>query len=684
MLKVNGILHYLLAGAIMASPLAGTAFAEEVAEDVAASSEEILTTNSVIVTAGKKVQDILDVQYSVDVITAEEVERTVVTRFADLLKDIPGVFVTTSGGEYDRVSIRGEGSGETLVLIDGVKTSSVFHGHGGELAIDPSIIESIEVIKGPATVLYGAEALGGVINIITKKGGTEPIQGEFRTAYSSSSLSFVNTMSVFGDYEGFSYRLMGSYDDYGDYQYGDERKADSGGIRWDVNSYLSYDFTDKLTVGFGYERFDRQVEYGATLSDESVYATDRFTLDATYKDISPYLAQVKAVGFYYVNDHDYLNSTHTYDTSIEIKNTGFNIQSDWTLGDSTYLIAGYDYLREEYDYLRYYYASPTLNIREAEQNTHAVFAAVEHSLPADFTLSYGARYVYMNTELGTYYNVDSTGAVTSDQGTLGGSESDVVFNVGLVWTGVDNLALRALWSQGYRPPSFYNKYMDIPSASGGFLHNEDLLPEESDNFEIGARYADGAFTADIATYYTKSKNRLSSRSVVVDGNSYTQWYSAYKTDTMGLEASLSYKVGYGLEPYISASWMRRQEISAAGERENIDTLPSLTGTIGLRYNDKLDSFYNVKVNADLYVRYQGQVEFESYVFNSSTYSYDIVDVVNDPWATVNLSFGAEWGENYDYFAQIELLNLTNKDYYYTTGTEYQPGFNANFVLGYRF
>ncbi len=132
----------------------------------------------VVVTATKTEKKLLDVQYSVSVVTADEIERTGAIQFQDLLKNIPGVQVANwNGSESNRIFIRGEGDQETLVLIDGVKVSTVFHGHGSNLIIDPSTIERIEVIKGPATVIYGSEALGGVVNIITRKGGGGGLSG---------------------------------------------------------------------------------------------------------------------------------------------------------------------------------------------------------------------------------------------------------------------------------------------------------------------------------------------------------------------------------------------------------------------------------------------------------------------------------------------------------------------------
>ncbi len=102
-----------------------------------------------------------------------------------------------------------------LILIDGQKLVENKSMDGTPLLIDPSNVERVEVIKGPASVLYGSEAIGGVVNIITKKGGDKPIQGEASVAYNGASNGFAESLSAFGGMNGFKYRVSGSYSDQG-------------------------------------------------------------------------------------------------------------------------------------------------------------------------------------------------------------------------------------------------------------------------------------------------------------------------------------------------------------------------------------------------------------------------------------------------------------------------------------
>ena len=100
----------------------------------------------------------------------------------DLLRDLPGVFVQQSGGRGSVVSLftRGAKPNFTLVLLDGVKANDPTNTRGGSYdfsTLDLNDIERIEFVRGPASAIYGSDAVGGVINIITRRGGDAPEAG---------------------------------------------------------------------------------------------------------------------------------------------------------------------------------------------------------------------------------------------------------------------------------------------------------------------------------------------------------------------------------------------------------------------------------------------------------------------------------------------------------------------------
>lgn len=86
---------------------------------------------------------------------------------------------------------------------------------GASILIDPSSIERIEVIKGPASVLYGSDALGGVVNIITKKGSKKPFEAEGSVAWNGAGHGWAKQISLGGTYKGLNYHLDAGYQSHG-------------------------------------------------------------------------------------------------------------------------------------------------------------------------------------------------------------------------------------------------------------------------------------------------------------------------------------------------------------------------------------------------------------------------------------------------------------------------------------
>ncbi|MPY72831.1 MAG: TonB-dependent receptor [Alphaproteobacteria bacterium] len=178
------------AAAIAIAPAAGSA------QEGSASGATLLPET--VVTATRSETPSRQIGSSITVVTGQELERRQVRFVGDALRQVPGVSVNrTSGfGSSTDVRLRGAEANQTLVLIDGVKVndpalSSAFN-FGNLLTSD---IDRIEVLRGPQSVLYGSDAIGGVVNIITKRGEAEPKvrasaeYGSFDTFHSTASLS---------------------------------------------------------------------------------------------------------------------------------------------------------------------------------------------------------------------------------------------------------------------------------------------------------------------------------------------------------------------------------------------------------------------------------------------------------------------------------------------------------------
>lgn len=142
----------------------------------------------IIITAGRKAQTADETLAPVTVITRQEIEKTQASTVAEVLQQTPGLTLTSSGymGKQTSVHLRGTNDSHVLVLIDGVKVGSATLGTTPLELFPLSQIERIEVVRGPRSSLYGSEAIGGVIQLFTRKGsGSKGIQPQVSASYGS-------------------------------------------------------------------------------------------------------------------------------------------------------------------------------------------------------------------------------------------------------------------------------------------------------------------------------------------------------------------------------------------------------------------------------------------------------------------------------------------------------------------
>jgi vitamin B12 transporter len=134
-------------------------------------SATLQTFEPIIVTATKLETPAREVASSVTVITAEEIEEKQQASVAEVLRAVPGVDIVRSGGPGEQTSIflRGANSSQTLVLVDGIEVNDpIDPNRAFNFAfLDTYNIERVEIVRGPQSTLYGSDAMGGVVNIIT-------------------------------------------------------------------------------------------------------------------------------------------------------------------------------------------------------------------------------------------------------------------------------------------------------------------------------------------------------------------------------------------------------------------------------------------------------------------------------------------------------------------------------------
>src|SRR5262249_47792203 len=145
----------------------------------AAQTEDAKRMDPVVVTATRVETPVRELGASVTVVNGEDFQTYHYSSVDEALRNVPRVEVTRSGslGKLSTLSSRGANSTQVQVLVDGVRVKSPTTGQADLSDLAPDQIERIEIIRGAQSTLYGADAIGGVVNIITRRGQGAPLSG---------------------------------------------------------------------------------------------------------------------------------------------------------------------------------------------------------------------------------------------------------------------------------------------------------------------------------------------------------------------------------------------------------------------------------------------------------------------------------------------------------------------------
>ena len=173
----------------------------------AASVEPTLRLDDTVVTGtGFEVASLMS-PGSISRISREQVQGRTLADVAELFRDIPGVVLTDADTPgMKRISIRGESSRRVTIRIDG-QTVTDHTDYGTPLLIDPALIERVEVVRGPASVINGSNAIGGVVNIITRRGSDRPLEAYAGGGYYSATQGYRSNAGLAGSRGHVDYRL---------------------------------------------------------------------------------------------------------------------------------------------------------------------------------------------------------------------------------------------------------------------------------------------------------------------------------------------------------------------------------------------------------------------------------------------------------------------------------------------
>ena len=526
------------------------------------------------VTANRMALLDLDTPAAMDVITDKDIMNSGAKNAFDAVNMVPGITSFSygaSGLEYgamdSRVNIRGLERG-SLILMNGVPMN--LNGKGGLSSIPTSSIERIEVLKGAASALYGADAMSGVINVITKtpskEGGSATVgfgnmgRQTYKINYGTPRFLIGIERGFFGKQDPSTPVRTDSVDHPRGYEYYTARdKGNSLGI------FMSGKLSDKVTLNFS--RFEGKSAY-AQLSTES-NATNRNRHSTTYayddskNNASLIYKDGNTTGTLFYNDRDLkgknrkhsLPSYTSNDSNYIARQYGFDVQHEWDFrGGKDYLIAGVLGKRETYRTTSGpVYASP-------HRHSLALYGSYSYQINPTWSTVVGLRYTDIKDPVKNQH-------VLTPQFQLNhriNKESSVYMNVGKAFT-MPNLS-----------DTFKTVNRQYQSVSG-----RNLKPEEGWNYELGYKHITNKDSWKVAAFYMDFKNFFSWKP---DSNGkMTIRVNGGRFRNVGVEAQYGRKLTDRLKVTVGAAYSnpKQMEIDKNYWKQ---ANPKLQFTGGIHYN----------------------------------------------------------------------------------------------------
>lgn len=594
-----------------------------------------------VVTASSIEQNLKDAPASISVITREDLQKKPVQNLKDVLKDVPGVQITNESDNRQGVSIRGLGSGYTLILVDGKRVNSrnaVFRHNDFDLSWIPAeSIERIEVVRGPMSSLYGSDALGGVVNIITRKVGTkwhgtlsaDTTVQEHRDRGDSGNGNFFASGPLVDDLLGVKvYGALGKREK-------DQASSASGSTgqpriegytsrNANVEFSLTPDEDQDITFGYGMDRQDRDSD---TL-DKNRIERENYSLGHNGRWG---LANTE-LRFYGENIENKNAET------ITSKNNSLDGKVVIPLGDyNQFLTFGGEYRNDKLE--------DGVNMKNGgstQANQYALFLEDEWRMFENLALTGGVR--------------------MDDHENYGVNWSPRAY---LVYNATDTVTMKGGWASAFKAPSLLQLSPDWQSASCrgscNVVGSKDLKAETSESVEFGLYYAgQEGLLEDVTASATVFQNdiddmitviRTANRSLAptyqnfagfdASGNPIFQYYNVNKARIRGLETELGLPLTDQLNLKLNYTYNDARDLSNGGNKP-LSELPFHTSNATLDWKP-LDawSFY-------LSANYKGK-------------SRTVTDGNATPGGYTIWNTGGSYAVNKAVKIRAGVLNLTDKD-----------------------
>ncbi len=576
---------------------------------------EDLGTITVTTTNLGEQQSIDDVQASVQVIDQKFIQSTTATSVPQVLNEALSVTVRDGGSNSD-VSIRGFSEGQTLILVDGLRVTGKY-GSPDLTSISLANVERIEVVRGPMSVLYGADAVAGVINVITKKDvANDTMSASILGGVSDSGQRDTYIASLSGTIGGekINHNYSIELREKDDFRY--DKSSIPTDLRNESRQFLSYgnsikiDDKQTLTTRLEYARQDDDgvtvSRFAPTVPIKTYEKEDRYRAALVHNYTAEnYLIDTNMAYSYSDTKVDRGSGLETTDYSQFEANSYFRHYTT----DKMTNILGIGYRQEEIDVSIY--------TQEASRDNFDVLYQNDYELIENLTTSIGVR----------YDNFSDFGSNTSLKGSLIYKYNDFNFRAG--------------YGEAFKAPSFTDMYSHFLRGTFDISGNPDLKPEESKTQEYAINYTKNNLSFDIIHHRSKLTNLIESQFESFDpvtGIMYLKYGNVAKATINGTEVSLNYKFDNGFGVRLGYENLDTED-GTTGERLTGSAKNTFKGNLSYTWND-LEVYLNIKDYQDFYGTDETRTE------------------VNSDYTVVDLKLNYNVQENLEWFVGVD--NIQNK------------------------
>ncbi|MGE0452630.1 MAG: TonB-dependent receptor [Vicinamibacteria bacterium] len=525
-----------------------------------------------VTTANRREQLLLDVAEPTTLIDEAQILDSGARSAKDLLVQMSGAGVqVNAGGGQGHMSINGIPNSGVLVLVDGRRfLGRDANGNFNMEELAMSGMERVEIVKGPGSALYGADALGGVVNFVTKKAKDPGFKNNLALLGGSYGDWRVNDSVTYRGDKG-AITAYGSWRTYDGFDL-DEKNPQTIGQPaskfWNAGLSADYRFSDKLIGRIFADYNDRHIDpyyfSGATQLASTVYNSIR---DLTRVMISPELEILASSKTSFNISYNYGDYDRD-ETQVFVVGGRVAPQPNWNEGNNelkitgrhAFTVAGQDHpLQAGYEYRKENLSRGSLNVQDPERKINVFWAQQEINLGSRVTLTGGFRYDDYD-DFGSRWSPKASAVVAL----------------------AENHRLRGTFGEGFRPPYFGELYLSTPPF---FVGNPDLKPVETQGYTVGYAYSSRKAYLSADWFDTELTNNI-----VFDLRRLPFTYTNLGTyNSRGINSSVGLNLPYGFSPSVDYTYNERknqagQEIGGYPKHSVMAKLLWASPKLGVRAN----------------------------------------------------------------------------------------------------